>query len=111
MENVRRHWRAEDGELINDGSGLYLTTYPGEGHGTWDSFCELNAHQVHVLVHFRRFDVFVSQDDIPVLRREAGKGHQAQRRELGVLDEPVMAAVGPGDGGEDQQRRFMASLL
>ncbi len=26
MENVRQHWRAEDGELINDGSGLYLTT-------------------------------------------------------------------------------------
>ncbi len=26
MENIRRHWRVEDGELINDGDGLYLTT-------------------------------------------------------------------------------------
>lgn len=26
MENVEQHWRVEDGELINDGSGLYLTT-------------------------------------------------------------------------------------
>ncbi|MDY0168428.1 MAG: DUF1080 domain-containing protein [Thermoguttaceae bacterium] len=26
MEDVREHWRVEDGELINDGTGLYLTT-------------------------------------------------------------------------------------
>jgi len=25
-ENVREHWRVEDGELVNDGHGLYLTT-------------------------------------------------------------------------------------
>jgi len=26
MENINRHWRVEDGELINDGEGLYLST-------------------------------------------------------------------------------------
>jgi len=26
LENIRQHWRAENGELINDGAGLYLTT-------------------------------------------------------------------------------------
>ncbi len=25
-EDIRRHWRVEDGELVNDGKGLYLTT-------------------------------------------------------------------------------------
>jgi hypothetical protein len=26
LEDIRQHWRVEDGELINDGHGLYLTT-------------------------------------------------------------------------------------
>jgi hypothetical protein len=26
MENVRKHWTVENGELVNDGEGLYLTT-------------------------------------------------------------------------------------
>jgi len=26
LENIHRHWRVEDGQLINDGKGLYLTT-------------------------------------------------------------------------------------
>lgn len=26
LDNIRRHWRVENGELINDGEGLYLTT-------------------------------------------------------------------------------------
>lgn len=26
MEDVREHWRVEDGQLVNDGKGLYLTT-------------------------------------------------------------------------------------
>ena len=26
LEDIRTHWRVEDGELVNDGSGLYLTT-------------------------------------------------------------------------------------
>ena len=26
LEDIRQHWRAENGELINDGHGLYLTT-------------------------------------------------------------------------------------
>jgi len=26
LEDIQQHWRAEDGELINDGNGLYLTT-------------------------------------------------------------------------------------
>ena len=26
MEDINKHWRVENGELINDGSGLYLTT-------------------------------------------------------------------------------------
>ncbi len=26
MENIRAHWSAENGELVNDGQGLYLTT-------------------------------------------------------------------------------------
>lgn len=26
LEDIRRHWRAENGELVNDGKGLYLTT-------------------------------------------------------------------------------------
>ncbi len=26
LEDVRQHWRVENGELINDGTGLYLTT-------------------------------------------------------------------------------------
>ena len=26
LEDIRQHWRVEDGELINDGKGLYLTT-------------------------------------------------------------------------------------
>ncbi len=26
LEDIRQHWRAEGGELINDGKGLYLTT-------------------------------------------------------------------------------------
>ena len=26
MEDIRQHWRVENGELINDGTGLYLTT-------------------------------------------------------------------------------------
>ena len=26
LENIRQHWRVEDGQLINDGNGLYLTT-------------------------------------------------------------------------------------
>jgi hypothetical protein len=26
LADIRQHWRAENGELINDGSGLYLTT-------------------------------------------------------------------------------------
>lgn len=26
LENVRQHWRVEDGELVNDGHGVYLTT-------------------------------------------------------------------------------------
>jgi len=26
LENIRHHWRVEDGELVNDGHGLYLTT-------------------------------------------------------------------------------------
>ncbi len=26
MESVRRHWRVEDGEIVNDGKGVYLTT-------------------------------------------------------------------------------------
>src|SRR5512140_3124309 len=26
LENIQQHWRAEKGELVNDGQGLYLTT-------------------------------------------------------------------------------------
>jgi hypothetical protein len=26
LENIRQHWSVENGELVNDGSGLYLTT-------------------------------------------------------------------------------------
>ena len=26
LPNIRRHWRVEDGVLVNDGKGLYLTT-------------------------------------------------------------------------------------
>lgn len=26
LEDIRQHWRAEDGELVNDGKGLFLTT-------------------------------------------------------------------------------------
>jgi hypothetical protein len=26
LSDIRQHWRAENGELVNDGSGLYLTT-------------------------------------------------------------------------------------
>ena len=26
LEDIRQHWRAENGELVNDGTGLYLTT-------------------------------------------------------------------------------------
>jgi hypothetical protein len=26
LDNIRRHWRVENGELVNDGQGLYLTT-------------------------------------------------------------------------------------
>src|SRR5262245_32392933 len=26
MEDIKKHWRVEDGEIINDGKGLYLTT-------------------------------------------------------------------------------------
>ena len=26
LEDIRQHWRAENGELVNDGKGLYLTT-------------------------------------------------------------------------------------
>lgn len=26
LNDIRQHWRAEDGELVNDGHGLYLTT-------------------------------------------------------------------------------------
>jgi hypothetical protein len=26
LDNIRRHWRIENGELVNDGQGLYLTT-------------------------------------------------------------------------------------
>lgn len=26
MESVRQHWRVEDGEIVNDGHGVYLTT-------------------------------------------------------------------------------------
>jgi len=26
LEDIRRHWRVENGELVNDGKGLYLTT-------------------------------------------------------------------------------------
>ena len=26
LANIRQHWRVEDGELVNDGQGLYLTT-------------------------------------------------------------------------------------
>jgi hypothetical protein len=26
LEDIRKHWRAENGELVNDGHGLYLTT-------------------------------------------------------------------------------------
>ncbi len=26
LENIRQHWTVENGELVNDGHGLYLTT-------------------------------------------------------------------------------------
>jgi hypothetical protein len=26
LDNIRRHWRVENGELVNDGQGLYMTT-------------------------------------------------------------------------------------
>ena len=26
LEDIRQHWRVENGELVNDGKGLYLTT-------------------------------------------------------------------------------------
>jgi hypothetical protein len=29
LEDIRRHWSVQDGELVNDGSGLYLTTEKG----------------------------------------------------------------------------------
>jgi hypothetical protein len=57
-----------------------------------------------VTVHFGGFDVLVAYDDVPVVGREAGDGHQAQRGELGVLDEPVVFVAGPLNGGKDQQK-------
>ena len=26
LKNIKKHWRVEDGELVNDGKGLYMTT-------------------------------------------------------------------------------------
>lgn len=34
LEDIRKHWRAENGELINDGEGLYLTT--GKDYGDFE---------------------------------------------------------------------------
>ncbi len=31
LEDIRQHWRVENGELVNDGSGLYLTTEKNYG--------------------------------------------------------------------------------
>lgn len=31
LANIRRHWRVENGELVNDGGGLYLTTVRNYG--------------------------------------------------------------------------------
>ncbi len=31
LEDIRQHWRAENGELVNDGSGLYATTEKNYG--------------------------------------------------------------------------------
>jgi hypothetical protein len=31
LEDIRQHWRAENGELVNDGHGLYLTTEKNYG--------------------------------------------------------------------------------
>ncbi len=46
--------------------------------------------------------MLVSQGDLPVVGREARDGHQAQRWELGVLDEPVVFVARPLNGGENQ---------
>ncbi len=64
----------------------------------------LNAHQVHVAVQLRGFHVFVAENDLPVVGREAGQGHQAQRGKLGILDEPVVCVAGPLHGCQDQQK-------
>lgn len=37
-EDIRRHWSVEDGELVNDGSGLYLTT--NEDYGDFELMLE-----------------------------------------------------------------------
>ena len=42
----------------------------------------LDADQVHLPVHFRRFDVFVADDDLPALGRQAGDRQQAERRKF-----------------------------
>ena len=36
--------------------------------------------------------------------RQSGDGHQAQRGELGVLDQPVVFVAGPLHGGKDQEK-------
>jgi hypothetical protein len=64
----------------------------------------LDAHQIHVALDFGGFDVLVANGDVPVVGREAGDGHQAQRRKLGVLDEPVVFVAGPLHGRKDQQK-------
>ena len=37
-EDIRQHWSVEDGELVNDGSGLYLTT--NEDYGDFELMLE-----------------------------------------------------------------------
>jgi hypothetical protein len=63
----------------------------------------LDAHQVHVDVHLGRFHVLVADQDLPAVRRgQAGDGQQAQRREPGVLDQPVLVVVKLLQPGQDQ---------
>ncbi len=36
LNDIRKHWRVEDGELVNDGNGLFLTT--DKPFGEWNHF-------------------------------------------------------------------------
>ena len=69
----------------------------------------LDSHHIHVAFHLGGFDMLVAYGDVPAIGRQSGDRHEAQRRELGVLDQPEMFIARPDNAARiSKSRRFMA---